>query len=196
MKAALYLRFTWNFCLVYSRTYSQKPRLRPASHPCACCASAQTSWRRCKRLLWRRRAGSACRATERRIAMLRSMAADDPLDKLLEEELRGPSHHAEDEVEPPFVSETDLKTRRKRIPPNWFRLLLFIGEEGKSSDEVRSFLSANGDLGITPDASRTGLMNYRKEYGFVDSPGRGFYKLTPLGTAAMKAQIESPDIWR
>lgn len=134
---------------------------------------------------------------EKRIAMLRSMREDDALDKLLDQELRTtPQSAPAPAAQTPASADSDIKPRRKRIPENWAKLLTFIGEEGKSSDQVRAFLLAS-PIGITPDASRTGLMNFRKEYGFVDSPRRGFYKLSPLGAEAIRAQqSESPDILR
>jgi len=134
---------------------------------------------------------------EKRIAMLRSMREDDALDKLLDQELRTTAPTAPTPVtQPQAPADNEIKPRRKPIPENWSKLLAFIGEDGKSSDQVRAFLT-DSPIGITPDASRTGLMNFRKEYGFVDSPRRGFYKLSPLGAEAIRAQqSESPDIWR
>lgn len=82
----------------------------------------------------------------------------------------------------------------RRIPPTWVALLRFIGRDGKSYDDVVGFINHNS-LPVTPGAARTQLMNYRKEFGFVDNPRKGFYQATEKALAFINAQEgESPTV--
>jgi hypothetical protein len=75
----------------------------------------------------------------------------------------------------------------RRVPPTWIRVLRFLGQDGKSYDEVIAFIEANG-LSLTPGAARTQLMNYRKEFGFIENPRKGFYKATERALAFLNEQ--------
>ena len=54
------------------------------------------------------------------------------------------------------------------------------GLEGKDFSQVQAF-TARGETPMTAGAIRTGLMNYRKDYGLVANPKRGFYCATQKG---------------
>lgn len=66
-------------------------------------------------------------------------------------------------------------------------MITYLGEEGKTFPQVEAFLSAGG-ASMTPGAARTGLMNYRKDFGFVENPRKGFYRATKKGLDAIEAQ--------
>lgn len=125
-----------------------------------------------------------------RIDALLSVNSDDELDRLLEKELvETPKKIVVVSTHPGSVSEPSKK-RHKRIPDNWVAIINFLGEEGKTFQEVETFLKSSG-LGMSSGAARTGLMNYRKEFGFVENPRKGFYKATPEGLLeAAKSQKE------
>lgn len=123
---------------------------------------------------------------EARITALLSVQEEDELDRILDKELLASSEPLQDIAKPSQESRVDDKQRVKRVPENWVALINFLGEEGKSSAEVAGFLAAGGAK-MTPAAARTGLMNYRKDFGFVESPRKGFYKATKKGLEAVGA---------
>ena len=48
---------------------------------------------------------------------------------------------------------------------------------------------------VTRGVARTGLMNYRKDFGFVENPRKGFYKATDKALAFIEEhKDESPAI--
>src|SRR6185312_3655877 len=120
------------------------------------------------------------------ISTLLSMGGEDELDRLLKKEM---------EVPPPAIPTMSIKEhppgedrrRHKRIPPNWVALITFLGEEGKTFSEVEAFLRSGGAT-MSPGAARTGLMNYRREFGFVENPRKGFYKATRKGLDVVESQ--------
>ena len=82
--------------------------------------------------------------------------------------------------------------RPKQLPEKWVRILDFIGRGGKTYSEVKAFIGSER-LAITPDAVRTGLMNYRKEFGLVENPKRGRYNLSEQGAEIIAGlKNESP----
>jgi hypothetical protein len=82
--------------------------------------------------------------------------------------------------------------RPKQLPEKWVRIFDFIGREGKNYTEVKAFIKREG-LAISPDAVRTGLMNYRKEFGLVENPKRGQYNLSEHGADVIAGlKNESP----
>ncbi|EWS54453.1 MULTISPECIES: hypothetical protein [unclassified Methylibium] len=90
------------------------------------------------------------------------------------------------------VASAAWSRRPRQIAPNWVRILGFIGREGKTYTEVREFI-AKENLAISPEAARTALMNYRKDFGLVENPKRGFYIATERALAIIEAQKnESP----
>ena len=123
---------------------------------------------------------------EARITALLSMREEDDLDRILDRELLASNEAPPQDIGKPKDHRGDDKQRVKRIPENWVALISFLGEEGKSSTEVEAFLAAGGAK-MTPGAARTGLMNYRREFGFVDNPKKGFYKATQKGLEAVGA---------
>jgi len=122
---------------------------------------------------------------EARISALLSMREEDDLDRILDKELMA-SNESPKGIATAQEDSGDDKQRVKRIPENWVALISFLGEEGKSFAEVEGFLSAGGAQ-MTPGAARTGLMNYRREFGFVENPRKGFYKATQKGLEAAEA---------
>ncbi len=75
----------------------------------------------------------------------------------------------------------------RQLPEKWVKILSFIGADGKTYDQVKEFVTGEG-LDISPDAVRTGLMNYRREYGLVENPRRGFYRATEGAFEVIRAQ--------
>lgn len=93
---------------------------------------------------------------------------------------------AEDAAQPGFVWGAKLRDPR-RVPSQWVKLLRYIGREGKSYDQVVDFIGTNG-ISISAGAARTQLMNYRKDYGFVENPKKGFYVATEKALNFIQAQ--------
>ena len=147
---------------------------------------------------------------ERKVKTLEAMD-DDPFDALLERELglhtahaatlevepvRPPQPAKTPEPEPAAAGEEVLNARfnwgaelrrPRRIPRNWVRLLRFIGPDGKTYDQVTAFI-AESKFAITPGAARTQLMNYRKDFGFIENPSKGFYKATERALGFLDTQ--------
>ncbi|MHB1993439.1 hypothetical protein [Metallibacterium scheffleri] len=121
-----------------------------------------------------------------RIVALMSLGADDEIDRLMDKAHAAPIAIEFSHAHMTMRGDTD-KERRKRIPPNWVALIDFLGENGKTFRQVEEFLGSGG-ASMTPGAARTGLMNYRKEFGFVENPRKGFYKATRKGLEAIEAQ--------
>jgi hypothetical protein len=93
---------------------------------------------------------------------------------------------AEEAAQPGFVWGAKLRNPR-RVPPQWVKLLRYIGREGKFYDQVVDFIGKSG-ISITAGAARTQLMNYRKDYGFVENPKKGFYVATEKALSFIQAQ--------
>lgn len=150
---------------------------------------------------------------ERRVKVLEQMQ-DDPLDAILEKELATAAPTVQQaapvmppapptEVAKPLQHHTDLipapisswqRIPRRRLPEKWSDLLSFIGSEGKTFTEVEKFIG-EANLALSPGAARTGLMNYRKDFGFVENPRKGFYRATDKALAFIEAhKDESPAI--
>jgi hypothetical protein len=146
---------------------------------------------------------------EQRVKVLEQMV-DDPLDEILEREMASAASARQEEpgavlsqdrgenettrssaLSPPPLASFWHRIPR-RMPAQWVRLLTFIGNDGKTFAEVETFIK-NAGLAMTPGAARTGLMNYRKDFGFVENPRKGFYKTTDKCTAFIEAlKDESP----
>lgn len=89
----------------------------------------------------------------------------------------------------PTAAPPDLyvwKRRPRGMTKTWAVLLSFIGEEGKTYEQVKEFIDRTG-LKISHGATRTQLMNYRKDFGFVDNPRKGFYVATKAALEFIKA---------
>lgn len=89
-------------------------------------------------------------------------------------------------------SVSNWSKRARAIPPHWVQILKFIGRDGKPLAEVEQFVKALNSP-LSPGAVRTGLMNYRKEFSFIENPQKGFYLVTEIGMEAIKGlENESP----
>lgn len=133
------------------------------------------------------------RECETRIA---SLTGSDSLDDLLEKELLAQqSPAAEQKASPqparaPAVSELaaeETRERTKRLTDKWVRVLQYIGKEGKAFPQLSQFVAENG-IGLTDGALRTGLMNLRKENGYVGNPRKGVYFVTDAALEAIEAK--------
>ena len=136
--------------------------------------------------------------TDRRIAMLIAMSKQpDPLDKWLDEQTAsstpaltsaasashtGPVSGLTAEAQAPSESASAKMTRDtpRKITPQWVALIAHLGLAGKDFAQVQAFLKSTGKP-MTPGSIRTGLMNYRKDYGLVSNPKPGFYIATEKG---------------
>lgn len=79
----------------------------------------------------------------------------------------------------------------RRLPPSWLAILKFIGDRVATAEEVRSFIEKEGLLSW--DTVRAGLMYYRRDFGLLESPKRGQYRLTKKGLDAVTVtENESP----
>ena len=72
------------------------------------------------------------------------------------------------------------KDTPRKIAPGWIDLIEHLGLDGKDFAQVQEFLSRN-ESPMSAGAVRTGLMNYRKDYGLVANPRPGFYAATQKG---------------
>lgn len=87
---------------------------------------------------------------------------------------------------------TSARLRRNRLPEKWVRIFTFIGRDGKAFADIGAFITEAG-LGMSHGSVRTGLMNYRRGYGFIENPRPGFYRVTDAAMAAIATQKgESP----
>lgn len=148
---------------------------------------------------------------ERRVEVLAALV-DDPLDALLERELTAPAAAVQAPApglaaapesaaaQPPEglpapgfaqVFNWAAPTTRvpRRVPSQWVQLLRFIGLDGKTYNDVTAYARSQ-QLQISEGAVRTQLMNYRKEYGFVENPKKGFYRATERALSFIDAQEE------
>lgn len=75
----------------------------------------------------------------------------------------------------------------RQVPQNWVSLLRYIGLEGKTYEDVKMFIK-DRQLSLSEGAARTQLMIYRKEFGFVENPRKGFYKATERALSFLDAQ--------
>lgn len=145
--------------------------------------------------------------TDRRIALLNTMSDKaDPLDKWLDEQMKAASmsdvaaavnsiasaNAAATATKAAVLTaqessdgrQTTLKTRDtpRKISSQWVDLIEHLTTDGKQFHDVQAF-SARSASPMTPGAIRTGLMNYRKDYGLVSNPKPGFYAATQKGMA-------------
>lgn len=147
---------------------------------------------------------------ERRIQTLEAMD-DDPFDALLERELElrtvdtptatpTPSYPGSAATaQTPAQQPADIGVMKalvdwgagprlpRRVPQNWVRLLRFIGLDGKSYAQATEFIDVN-KIAVTPGSARTQLMTYRKEFGFIENPSKGFYKTTERAMTFLNKQ--------
>ena len=129
--------------------------------------------------------------TDRRIQVLMAMSRQpDPLDKWLDEQTAVAAPTAEsaqnsavvgvvEVAETPPAARMTRDTPRK-ISAQWIDLIEHLGLGGKDFAQVQAFM-ARGGTPMTAGSIRTGLMNYRKDYGLVSSPKPGFYCATQKG---------------
>jgi hypothetical protein len=143
---------------------------------------------------------------ERRVALLEGLE-DDPLDAILYGELatvQAETHQVQTPaltdaqqtikapVKEPAQEPAPLATPAllpsqfqwgqqprlpRKVPANWVSLLRFLGRDGKTYEDVKLYIRDRG-IPLTEGAARTQLMAYRKDFGFVENPKKGFYKAT------------------
>lgn len=144
--------------------------------------------------------------TDRRLQALMSASRQpDPLDKWLDEQMAKTTRvliteptsapmpsivsdaaGANDAVaKAPRAAKMTRETPRK-ISPQWVGLIAHLGFDGKDFSQVEQFMARSGTP-MTPGAIRTGLMNYRKDYGLVSNPKPGFYAATQKGMDFVKS---------
>lgn len=145
---------------------------------------------------------------ERRVQTLEAMD-DDPFDALLERELstlevKPPTplpvaaaaaaetpKPAQARVQTPLLASPASWGQQlrypRRVPPHWVQLLTFISLEGKTYEQVIAFVAEN-KMAISEGAVRAQLMNYRKDFAFVENPRKGFYLATARALSFLQAQ--------
>ncbi len=64
----------------------------------------------------------------------------------------------------------------KSLPSRWIDVMIYIGVEGKTFPEIMNYIERR-KLGFAVDTVRAGLMNYRRDYGLLENPKRGFYRV-------------------
>jgi hypothetical protein len=151
---------------------------------------------------------------EKRVSALALLTADDPLDEMFDREVGTPPS-AKPSVVAPLAGQAltastapvaypqtlawltpggaRFRTPR-RLPENWVTMFEFIGTGGKSLKSIESFIQA-GSVTLTPGAARAGLMHYRKEFGLIASPQKGFYQVTERGIKLLESlKDESPAV--
>ncbi len=171
-----------------------------------------------RKLQWLR---GKLRQQEQRVAALEGLA-DDPLDEMFERETgpdsSGMAHKANETFHPDtarfndaddkgnddlslaantmFPSITTAAVQDRPIRPvsdNWAQVLQFIGTKGAALTDVYEFVKKIGSP-LTQDTLRGGLMNYRKQLGYIANPRRGFYVLTSRGLEALRSQTSNADL--
>lgn len=133
--------------------------------------------------------------TDRHIQTLVAMSRrqPDPLDKWLDEQAattttKSPTVSAQstgvaDSVAADMgVAPSPRMTRDtpRKITAQWVDLIEHLGLDGKDFARVQAFMAQSG-APMTAGSIRTGLMNYRKDYGLVSNPKPGFYCATQKG---------------
>ncbi len=144
--------------------------------------------------------------TDRRLqALMSASRKPDPLDKWLDEQMvkttpviiTEPANAPKPSVASDYDGANDavVKATRaakmtretpRKISPQWVGLIAHLGFDGKDFAQVEQFMSRSGTP-MTPGAIRTGLMNYRKDYGLVSNPRPGFYAATQKGMDFVKS---------
>lgn len=79
-----------------------------------------------------------------------------------------------------------VRTPKKRLGPKAIKLLKYIGSEGKELKELVVFAKEN-NMNLNDGNLRNFAMIYRKNYGYLESPHSGFYRLTKVGKNAIAA---------
>lgn len=79
-----------------------------------------------------------------------------------------------------------IRTPKKRLAENTIKLLKQIGIDGKELKDLAMYSKEN-NLGMTDQNIRNFAMIYRKQYGFIENPRKGFYRLTEVGRNAIEA---------
>lgn len=77
---------------------------------------------------------------------------------------------------------------KKRMSDKTIQLFQFIGLEGKALPKLTNFADEKA-LGWKDHNIRNMMMQYRKNYGFIESPRNGFYQLTQKGLDAINKQL-------
>lgn len=82
----------------------------------------------------------------------------------------------------------DDKYPKKRMSDKTVQMFQFIGVEGKALSQLTKFADENA-LGWKDHNIRNMMMQYRKNYSFIESPKNGFYQLTQRGLDAINKQL-------
>lgn len=140
--------------------------------------------------------------TDKRIALFEAMRAEDrSWDAILESSAAKAAGATTKPTPPPPAAQQGgeqldagqtFRDDPKKMSRQWRELIYFLGADGKSFDEVKAYLAAKGNQ-ITAGAARTGLMNWRKEYGFVANPVPGRYTATERALDFIRAQMDSEE---
>jgi len=108
------------------------------------------------------------------------------------------SSEAQNAAEPKHESDPlnvfDGKYPKKKMSDKTITLFQYIGLEGKSLPQLMEF-TVKKNLGWKDHNIRNMMMQYRKNYEFIESPKNGFYQLTQKGYNAVQKQfIENSNV--
>lgn len=88
----------------------------------------------------------------------------------------------------------EVRSPRKRLANNTIKLLMKIGKEGIDLKDLVKYAREN-NLDMTDQNIRNFAMIYRRQYGYIENPRKGFYRLTDAGNAAIESiKSESLDV--
>jgi hypothetical protein len=132
---------------------------------------------------------------KKRIASLEFLMgdSDDALDALASNMITATTHDvapiplasavAGKEIQPSVAH--DVREPKKRLADNTVKLLKLIGKEGKELKELVDY-SMKNNLNMRDQNIRNFAMIYRKQYGYIENPRKGFYRLTEAGQNAVE----------
>lgn len=120
----------------------------------------------------------------KRIKKLESLEEGDELDTFVSSMISTPlqlSNNDKTNVD----ENTAMRIPKKRIADKTITILRHFGKEGKSLKDTVAYSIAN-KIGLNENNIRNLAMIYKNDFGYLESPSRGFYKLTELGQNAVK----------
>ena len=120
----------------------------------------------------------------KRISKLESLDKGDKLDAFVSSMIRTNSQAIVNEKS--IIGEIEpIRSPGKRIADKTKAILKFFGSEGRYIKDAVDYSNAN-NIGLNENSIRNLAMTYRKDFGYLESTGRGFYRLTELGQEAVK----------
>lgn len=121
---------------------------------------------------------------QKRILSLEFLMADsdDELDALASNMITASTSNYETAT----VLSAEVRHPKKRLADNTIKLLKKIGKDGIDLRDLVKYATIN-NLGMTDQNIRNLAMIYRKQYGFIENPRKGFYRLTEIGLSAVEA---------